>query len=40
MPGISLSPGVHSRLVQQLAELEERKAAPDRRFFPHAFPGT
>ncbi len=34
MPGISLSPGVHSRLVQQLAELEERKAALIDDFFP------
>lgn len=34
MPGISLSPGVHSRLVQQLAELEERKATLVDDFYP------
>lgn len=34
MPGISLSSGVHSRLVQQLAELEERKTRLIDDFYP------
>ncbi|MGI5887434.1 MAG: transcription elongation factor GreAB, partial [Syntrophomonadaceae bacterium] len=34
MAGIALSPGVHSRLVKQLAELEERKAHLVDDFYP------
>lgn len=34
MPGIALSPGVHGRLVQQLAELEEGKNKLVDEFYP------
>ena len=34
MPGIALSPGVHSRLMKQLSELEERKASLIDEFYP------
>ncbi len=34
MPGIALSPGVHSRLVKQLAELEEGKNKLVDEFYP------
>jgi len=34
MPSISLSLGVHRRLVQQLTELEERKASLINNFYP------